>query len=176
MTSRYLSWRWVLLLVVTRLLPHPANATPLLALCCFLPSQQSHWRALTSMMLAMLISDIGLSLEYHFSILGSWSLFTYSGLALSIWLSNYFGCRWLSLYASILLYWTWTNFGVFLISGLYPHTSLGLSACYLSALPFLRDSFLANSLYFALLLLMYPQGYFRQPRWLHQPIRQLRLT
>lgn len=37
-----------------------------------------------------------------------------------------------------LLFFVWTNFGVWHIGGLYPHTLEGLTASYVMALPFLR--------------------------------------
>jgi len=41
-------------------------------------------------------------------------------------------------------FYLWTNFGVWHIGGLYPHTWLGLVDSYVNALPFLRNQLLGN--------------------------------
>lgn len=41
-------------------------------------------------------------------------------------------------------FYAWTNFGVWHIGGLYPHTMQGLVNCYVMALPFLRNQLLGN--------------------------------
>lgn len=43
-----------------------------------------------------------------------------------------------------LFFYLWTNFGVWLISGLYPHTWQGLMYCYIMALPFLKLNIFGN--------------------------------
>jgi hypothetical protein len=45
-----------------------------------------------------------------------------------------------------ILFYLWTNFGVVLVSGLYPQTLEGLFASYVNALPFLRNQLLGNFL------------------------------
>lgn len=45
-----------------------------------------------------------------------------------------------------LFFYLWTNFGVWHIGGLYPHTLDGLVLCYMNALPFLRNQLLGNLL------------------------------
>ncbi|MBI2415043.1 MAG: hypothetical protein HYV33_00080 [Candidatus Kerfeldbacteria bacterium] len=43
-----------------------------------------------------------------------------------------------------LFFYGWTNFGVWHIGGLYPHTWAGLLDCYVLAVPFLRNQLLGN--------------------------------
>lgn len=43
-----------------------------------------------------------------------------------------------------LFFYLWTNFGVWHIGGLYPHTWVGLMDSYINALPFLRNQVLGN--------------------------------
>ncbi|MEW6407484.1 MAG: DUF6580 family putative transport protein [Patescibacteria group bacterium] len=43
-----------------------------------------------------------------------------------------------------LFFYLWTNFGVWLISGMYPHTLSGLIWCYIIALPFLKLNLFGN--------------------------------
>jgi len=48
---------------------------------------------------------------------------------------------------SVLFFYFWTNFGWWLVSGMYPMNSQGLIICYLAAIPFLRNQ-LASVLIF----------------------------
>lgn len=47
---------------------------------------------------------------------------------------------------STLFFFAWTNFGVWHISGMYPHTALGLLASYTMGLPFLKSQLMGNLL------------------------------
>ncbi len=47
---------------------------------------------------------------------------------------------------STVFFYAWTNFGVWHLSGLYPHTLAGLELSYINALPFLRNQLLGNLL------------------------------
>lgn len=46
--------------------------------------------------------------------------------------------------ASTLFFYVWTNFGVWHIGGLYPHTVVDLIQSYINGLPFLRNQLLGN--------------------------------
>lgn len=46
--------------------------------------------------------------------------------------------------ASTFIFYAWTNFGVWHLSGMYPHTALGLLASYVMGLPFLKFQLLGN--------------------------------
>lgn len=45
---------------------------------------------------------------------------------------------------SSLFFFLWTNFGVWLIDGMYPHTLAGLMQSYIMGLPFLRNNLFGN--------------------------------
>jgi hypothetical protein len=49
------------------------------------------------------------------------------------------------------LFFAVTNFGVWLVSGMYGHTLQGLAACYVAAIPFLQNT-IAGDLFYATLL------------------------
>jgi len=53
--------------------------------------------------------------------------------------------------ASSVLFFIVTNFGMWLFSGIYPHTFVGLEACYVAAIPFFQNT-LAGDLFYATLL------------------------
>jgi hypothetical protein len=46
--------------------------------------------------------------------------------------------------ASTVIFYLWTNFGVWQMSGMYPHTGMGLLASYVMGLPFLKFQLLGN--------------------------------
>lgn len=45
---------------------------------------------------------------------------------------------------STVIFYLWTNFGVWQMSGMYPHTGMGLLASYAMGLPFLKFQLLGN--------------------------------
>ena len=74
-------------------------------------------------------------------------------------------------FASSVLFYTVTNFGMWLFSGFYPRTLAGLEACYIAAIPFFQNT-LAGDLFYATLLfgglriaeLLLPQISTRRPQ------------
>jgi hypothetical protein len=52
-----------------------------------------------------------------------------------------------------LFFYLWTNFGVWLLSGMYPKTTTGLLMSYVNALPFLRYQLIST-------LIFIPLGFF----------------
>ncbi len=140
-----------------RLLPHLPNMTPVAALALFGGVYLESARAAFALPLAaMLLSDSLLEMTtgegYHSLmpfVYGSFALIA----ALGLFLRERFGV--LSLLAAVLasvgLFFLITNFGVWLMSGLYPPTAAGLLACYAAALPFLKNQLVGDLLYSALL-------------------------
>jgi hypothetical protein len=49
--------------------------------------------------------------------------------------------------SSSMLFYLITNFGVWLVSGMYPHTIAGLINCFVLALPFYRNTILGDLIY-----------------------------
>jgi hypothetical protein len=121
--------------------------------------------AVTITLLGLIFSDIILGLIYHTAMFGLWTLFTYSGFALIAFFAPSFSLPrsrgsarvggfniWVYLALSTLAYWVWTNFGIWLTTPWYPHTTEGLSLCFTAALPFLRNALIGNILYMLLFL------------------------
>jgi hypothetical protein len=141
---------WVVLGVVARLIPHPANVTPMTAISTFGGAQLGKLAGLALTLATLAISDILLSFVYGHQAFGLWSLFTYTGfaaivLAGSLLRHHQTALRTLGLIlGSSLGFWVWTNFGTWLTGGLYPLTGEGLLACYGAALPFLRNALLGD--------------------------------
>lgn len=144
---------WIFICVVGRLIPHPANFTPLTNLCLFAGSKLSKRLAFLVILVALLVSDITLAYWQGHQVLSSWSIFTYSGFAATVCLGTKIpnGSKLTTLayvFASSLGFWIWTNFGTWLCSGMYALTPWGLSNCYLAALPFLRNALCGDLVWF----------------------------
>ena len=133
----------VALAVVGRLVPHAANITPLYAVALFACAVFPRRWAVAVPVAAMVLSDLTIGLHP-----GIW--YTWSGMLVFALLG--FGLRGrasagrivVSSLAGSLAFFLWTNFGVWLASGMYPLNSAGLLACYTLALPFFRNSVLGN--------------------------------
>jgi hypothetical protein len=144
----------IALAVAARLLPHAANVTPLFAVtlfaCAYLPRR---W-ALAVPVTAMIGSDLIIGL--HSGIAFTWTgmlVFALLGYGLRD-RTGAFRVIGSALLGSV-VFFIWTNFGVWLVGGLYPHTSSGLAQCYLAALPFFRNSLLGNVAFSGLLFAAY---------------------
>jgi hypothetical protein len=105
--------------------------------------------ALCSVLIMWIASDILLGLFNHYAFFGSWSLFTYSGAVAMVFLGQRLVTANLTsfCFASLAMsfaFWVWSNFGTWLASSIYPHDLNGLMACYIAALPFLKNQLLGD--------------------------------
>ncbi len=142
----------ILLAVLGRVFVHLPNVTPLTCISLLLAWHFSRTLACLAVLLALLLSDCLLGYMHGFPLFGTWSWFTYSGYMVMILLTSQRGGltrrrAGVYLLAVTLGYWTWTNFGTWLTSGMYAHNAAGLWQCYLLALPFLRNALLGNFLW-----------------------------
>lgn len=137
-------------IVLLRVIPHVANNVPLFALFAILinSSKITIKKLFLFSFISIFISDCLLKIFYHYPIFGNYCLFTYSGFSLVIFLQAYLIKKKIGLMLNsvsvTLIYWLWTNFGVWLVDAVYPLTVQGFIECYTLALPFLQYSILAN--------------------------------
>lgn len=143
----------MLICVVSRLIPHPANMTPLVAMIIINQTFFNRVTGVITCFVAMLAGDVSLALTAGYPILGSWSLFTYTGImAICLFMpKKLLNTSPLFLISTIgvvhFLYWLWTNWGVWVASGMYTHSLQGLVTCYIAAIPFLRNSIVGTFFY-----------------------------
>ena len=133
-----------------RVLPHPANFTPLAAVAIFggvvLPRR---W-AVTLPLVGMVLSDLVIGL--HPLIAYTWGSFALIAIG-SSWLmkkvtvASALGA---SLSASV-LFFVVSNFGVWAEGRLYDRTLSGLVSCYYNALPFFRGTVLGDLVFVGML-------------------------
>lgn len=140
----------VLIAALSRLLPHPANFTPMVATCLFGGAYLHNRKmALLLPLGAMLLGDICLHISYLLGIreyagLHAYMPFVYGALAaitiIGMWLHNNVRA-WKIPFAAIggsLLFFAVSNFGVWVMD--FPHTYAGFLQCFAQAVPFYRDN------------------------------------
>ena len=138
------------ILVMGRLIDHPPNFVPILAISLFCGSFiRPLIVGLALPTSAMLISDIYLG--FYGSV-----FFVY----LPILLTCFIGCLIIrnisilyigtGLLSSSILFFILSNFGVWLTSGYYPLTITGLIECYILGIPFFHNTLLSTIIYGAI--------------------------
>lgn len=134
-----------------RFLPHPPNFVPIAAMALFGGAFFSDRRMAYAVPLgAMILSDLFLGLH-------STMIYVYLSFAAIVGIGfllrkqvNVFTVTGASLGASMLFY-TVTNFGVWLGSPYYPQTMEGLVACYVAAIPFFHYTVAGDLLFTGIL-------------------------
>lgn len=136
----------VLVVVLVRFLPHPANVMPITAMALFGGAYLNKKYAIILPLVVMLVSDYFLG--FHKVMPFVYGSFLVSGL-IGLRLKNKVNVKTVlgaSLLSSVIFYVV-TNFGVWLTSGMYEMTFLGLVKCYVLAIPFFRNTILGDLFY-----------------------------
>ncbi|KOR31000.1 hypothetical protein TI04_03125 [Achromatium sp. WMS2] len=144
------------LVIIGRLLPHPPNFTPMVAVGLFsgFYFSQDYRLSILTPLVAIFLSDVILGF-YDLRIMA----FVYLGVLASTVLGQ--NLRVVSpmvgVYAllSTILFFVISNFAVWLFSGMYPQTIAGLVLCYTAAIPFLKYAVLGDWLWTAFLFFGY---------------------
>ena len=140
------------LIALSRVIPHPPNFTPVLAMAVFMPYlTRDLYSAMLVPLSAMFVSDFYLG--FHSSM-----FWVYISILLGTTLSQYtisMKKTYVHLGSNALLsstiFFIITNFAVWMSGGLYPHTMDGLILCYTMAIPFFGNT-LAGTLFYISLL------------------------
>ena len=119
----------IVVAVLSRLVPHPPNFTPITAVALFsIINFKNKYLGLSIPIICLFISDLILGISLiNFFVYFSFILISVVGYLLK-------KINITSILASSLIFFTVTNFGVWLIG--YPNTIEGFIACYVAALPF----------------------------------------
>ena len=136
--------------MLSRLIPHPWNATPVMAIALLVP-------------LALVAGSDAL-LGWHAVIPFTWGAFVLTGM-LGWWLRGHArpGRVLTAAVSGSCLFFVISNFGVWLMEGMYPHTAAGLIECYAAAVPFFRNGLLGDLVYTAVLFGAYTLASGRLP-------------
>jgi uncharacterized protein DUF6580 len=141
-------WIWMVVLGAgMRLLPHPWNFTPLMAIGLFAGSKaQKVSTGVLVTLLALVLSDAVMGFYPGF-----W--YIYAAALIPVFLGrlirnrNGVGAIAGSALASSLSFFVVTNFTVWATESLYPRTAAGLAACYAAGLPFYQNQVLGDAFY-----------------------------
>lgn len=145
------------LVILSRLLPHPPNFTPVAALGLFAGAYLSRKIAWLLPLLALFISDLFLGIYEPLAM-----LFVYLGFAAAIAIGHLLLQQQrhalplaISSVAVATLFFLLSNFGTWLAGGLYPLTLNGLVQCYVLALPFFGNTLASTVLYTFILFTLF---------------------
>ena len=133
----------ILLGLVARLVPHPWNATPVMAIALFGGTYLSKRWAIVLPLCIVAISD--LLIGWHDTVPFTWGAFVLTGMI--AWWVRRRPTPGRILAASLTgstAFFIITNFGVWLVGRLYPLTLSGLWQCYVAAIPFFRNTLLGD--------------------------------
>jgi hypothetical protein len=147
----------ILLAAGSRLIPHPAGFAPIAGMALFGAAYYSkrYWAYILPIA-AMMLSDFVLNTWVYGAYTNGlllWAPYTYGALALIVLMGTFTlkKVRVLNLIGSALgasvVFYLVSNFGVWMSSGMYPHTLSGLGTCFVAALPFFRNGIAGDLAY-----------------------------
>jgi len=141
---------WLLVIgVASRVVVHAWNFTPVIALALFSGVYLKKKHALVLPIALFAITDI--ILGFHETMFFTWgTILMIVGIGFWVRKNKSFKTVLGGGVSSAVLFYITTNFGVWLMSGIYPMTFSGLSECYVAAIPFFRNS-LASTLIYGLI-------------------------
>ena len=151
----------ILVAIIGRVMPHPPNVTPFLSILVFASVVLEFTAVLLTLVMAYLVSNISLGVTQGFAWFGWWTvvnLFAYFFLAMVINGSYSKGGarRYVSLVGVCsLVFWLWSNLGVWVYSGMYEYSLRGLLQCYTLALPFLKNALMGDLFWASMLVFGY---------------------
>lgn len=138
----------ILLGIVSRLVPHPWNATPVMAIALFAGTYlPRRWAILLPLAILAITDRI---LPWHNTVPFTWTAFALTGL-LGWWVRQRVAVGRIaaaSLIGSI-SFFIISNVGVWLVGELYPRTWDGLWQCYVAAIPFFRGTLFGDIIFTA---------------------------
>ena len=139
----------ILMAAFSRLLPHPPNFTPIMAMSLlggvYFKNKQF---SVIVPLLAMIISDLVIGL--HGTMIWVYSSIVVISLSASLLKPKMMHLGFASL-GSSLFFFVVTNFGVWVSSTFYPKTLIGLGACYVAGFPFLQNALVGDLMYVTIL-------------------------
>jgi len=138
----------ILAAVIARIMPHPANFTPVGALALFSGARMSVRKAFILPIAAMIISDMVIGFDnwaMRIAVYGSFGLICLVGKIAGR--KNSIGRIVLGALAASVLFYLITNGAVWLTGTLYPKTVAGLGQCLVMGLPFFRNTLLGDLTY-----------------------------
>ena len=155
--SRLIIAAIIILAAFTRIIPHPPNFTPIIAIGLFGGAYLKNKRwALLLPVGAMLLADVFLG--FHGTMIwvyGSLMIITTLGFLLKRGVTLRNGA--IATIGGSLLFFLVTNFGVWASGSFYPKNVEGLISCYVAGIPFLGNTLGGSIFYSSLMFVGYEQ-------------------
>lgn len=129
----------LLVLLASRLIPHPPNFTSLIALSFYVPALFG-LRYIYVVVITFVITDI--IIGFHSTVLFTWGSVIIIGL-ISKFLNRSLLLRLSGSLSGAFIFFTLTNFGIW-VSGFYGYTLEGLILCYYLAIPFFTQTIVST--------------------------------
>ncbi|MEX0772769.1 MAG: DUF6580 family putative transport protein [Balneolales bacterium] len=148
----------IIMAATTRLLPHPPNFTPIIAIALFAGTyfKKSMW-AWALPLAVMVVSDLALWWLYGYAFFSPMRLVIYLSLLVMVGFGGAIS-RNISVthiaggaFAGAILFFMVTNFAVWITGTLYPITWEGLAMCYTAGIPFFRNTLISAFIYSAVM-------------------------
>ncbi len=134
----------IMIAIITRIVPHPANVAPITALALFAAVYLPKKYGFVIPLVGLFISDMIIGF-YGWTMLFVYGSFILSGI-IGFWIKRYIGVARViggSLLASVLFFLI-SNFGVWVEGRMYTQNLAGLIECYIAGLPFFRNTLLGD--------------------------------
>jgi len=154
--------------VVGRLVPHPPNVTPIIAIALLAAHAfKNKWIAILIPLTGMWISDLIINNYLYagyydkFVFFSNGSLWIYGGILLAVLIGKVLirniklSTVFLSSFSASFFFFIITNFGVWLSNMMYPKSLLGLIECYTLAIPFFGNALIGDLIYSVALFTSY---------------------
>ena len=142
----------VLLAGLSRLMPHPPNFTPIAAMALFCGANCTNkYTAFIIPILAMLLSDF--IIGFHNTLIPvyiSLCFIVLIGFGL-VGKTNKVSSLFVASVSSSILFFVITNLAVWYYGVLYPKNFIGLTECYLMAIPFFKNTILGDIFFSSIL-------------------------
>ena len=134
------------IILLFRVIPHPPNFTPVIALSFYLPILFGLW-SIPFIIMSFAITDYFIG--FHSLLIWTWSSLVVVGILSKF--SIGFKTRLFLVIASSFTFFVVTNFGVWLTSSFYEQTLNGLFTCYVMAIPFYTNTLISTALFSGLI-------------------------
>ena len=154
--------------VVGRLIPHPPNVTPIIAIALLAAHAfKNKWIAILIPLTGMWISDLIINNYLYagyydkFVFFSNGSLWIYGAILLAVLIGKVLirniklSTVFLSSFSASFFFFIITNFGVWLSNMMYPKSLLGLIECYTLAIPFFGNALIGDLIYSVALFTSY---------------------